>query len=116
MDAPRTLWTDRPIQTRNEDRLNFADYADILADIILTADTPITLGIFGPWGSGKTSLMRLIAERLIGQRTPGHRRAQTVWLTPGSTSGTRRPSGGPSSCTSWKACAATTSPKRTPVR
>ncbi|MGB9871172.1 MAG: SUMF1/EgtB/PvdO family nonheme iron enzyme [Anaerolineae bacterium] len=80
MDAPRTLWTDHPIQTRNEDRLNFADYADILADIILTADTPITLGIFGPWGSGKTSLMRLIAERLIGQRTTGHRRARTVWF------------------------------------
>ncbi|MBC7226249.1 MAG: SUMF1/EgtB/PvdO family nonheme iron enzyme [Thermoflexales bacterium] len=80
MDAPRALWTDRPIQTRSEDRLNFADYADILADIILTADTPITLGIFGPWGSGKTSLMRLVAERLIGQRTPGHRRAQTVWF------------------------------------
>jgi len=80
MDAPRTLWTDRPIQTRGEDRLNFADYADILADIILTADTPITLGIFGPWGSGKTSLMRLIAERLVGQRTPGHRRARTVWF------------------------------------
>ncbi len=80
MEAPRALWTDRPIQTRREDRLNFADYADILADIILTADTPITLGIFGPWGSGKTSLMRLVAERLIGQRTPGHRRARTVWF------------------------------------
>lgn len=80
MDAPRALWTDRPIQTRSEDRLNFADYADILADIILTADTPITVGIFGPWGSGKTSLMRLIAERLVGQRTPGHRSAQTVWF------------------------------------
>lgn len=80
METPRLLWTDRPIQTRSEDCLNFSDYADILADIILTADTPITLGIFGPWGSGKTSLMRLIAERLTGQRTPGHRRARVVWF------------------------------------
>lgn len=80
MDAPQRLWTDRPIQTRSEDRLNFADYADILAEIILTADTPITLGLFGPWGSGKTSLMRLVAERLVGQRTLVHRRARTVWF------------------------------------
>ncbi len=80
METPRPLWTDQPIRTRQEDRLSFADYADILAEIILTADTPITVGIFGPWGSGKTSLMRLIAERLTGQRTPGHRRARIVWF------------------------------------
>jgi predicted KAP-like P-loop ATPase len=80
METQRPLWTDHPIQTRGEDRLNFSDYADILTDIILTADTPLTVGIFGPWGSGKTSLMRLIAERLTGQRTPGHRRARIVWF------------------------------------
>lgn len=80
MIGDRPLWTDRPIQSRAEDRLNFADYADILADLILTAETPLTLGIFGPWGCGKTSLMRLIAERLVGQRTPMHRRARTIWF------------------------------------
>jgi hypothetical protein len=73
MDAPRTLWTDRPIQTRNEDRLNFADYADILADIILTADTPITLGIFGPWGKREDqpdAADRRAADRSAHPRPP----------------------------------------------
>jgi len=80
MDMARHLWTDQPIMGEDEDWLNFADYADVLAEVILSADTPITVGIFGPWGSGKTSLMRLIAERLAGRRTAAHRRAHGVWF------------------------------------
>ncbi len=80
MEAARHLWTDQPIRGEEEDRLNFADYADVLAEVILTADTPITIGVFGPWGSGKTSLMRLVAQRLGGRRTTAHRRARTVWF------------------------------------
>lgn len=58
----RGLWTDQPILDAGHDRLNFSHYADVLTEVVLTADTPITIGIFGPWGSGKTSLMRLVAE------------------------------------------------------
>jgi hypothetical protein len=47
-------------------------------DIVRECDTPLTIGIFGPWGSGKTSLMRLVQEALEGQRTKGHRQAWTV--------------------------------------
>lgn len=74
------LWTDQPILSVRNDRLNFSHYADVLAEVVLTADTPITIGIFGPWGSGKTSLMRLVAEQLINRRTMGHRWAQVVWF------------------------------------
>ncbi|HIE38682.1 MAG TPA: hypothetical protein EYH30_05625 [Anaerolineales bacterium] len=80
METTRHLWTDQPIRGEKEDRLNFADYADVLAEVILTSDTPITVGVFGPWGSGKTSLMRLIVERLVGRRTTAHRRARAVWF------------------------------------
>jgi len=48
--------------------------------VVLTADSPITIGIFGPWGSGKTSLMRLVAEQLVNRRTTGHRWARVVWF------------------------------------
>ncbi|HDQ71623.1 MAG TPA: hypothetical protein ENN19_05935 [Chloroflexi bacterium] len=74
------LWTDQPIRGGEHDRLNFLHYADVLTEVVLTADTPITIGIFGPWGSGKTSLMRLVAERLLDQRTSEHRWAQVVWF------------------------------------
>jgi len=75
-----SLWTDQPILGAGHDRLNFSHYADVLAEVVLTADTPITIGIFGPWGSGKTSLMRLVAEQLINRRTAGHRWARVVWF------------------------------------
>lgn len=80
METTQHLWTDQPVLHEKQDRLNFMDYADVLADVILTADTPITIGVFGPWGSGKTSLMRLTAERLVGRRTSAHRRARAVWF------------------------------------
>jgi energy-coupling factor transporter ATP-binding protein EcfA2 len=63
-----------------DDRLSFSHYADILTEVVLTADTPITIGIFGSWGSGKTSLMRLVAEQLINRRTASHRWARVVWF------------------------------------
>ncbi|MEA3339275.1 MAG: SUMF1/EgtB/PvdO family nonheme iron enzyme [Chloroflexota bacterium] len=74
------MWTDQPIKGAQSDRLNFSHYADVLAEVVRTADTPITIGVFGPWGSGKTSLMRLIAEQLVDRRTEDHRWARAVWF------------------------------------
>jgi formylglycine-generating enzyme required for sulfatase activity len=56
--------TDREITTAVQDRFDFQDYAEVLAKRIDQAGTPITIGVFGSWGSGKTSLMRLIQEQL----------------------------------------------------
>ena len=44
-------WTDK-------DALDFTPYVETLADIIQTGNTPLTIGVFGTWGSGKTSLIR----------------------------------------------------------
>lgn len=46
-------WTDN-------DALDFTPYVETLANIIQTGNTPLTIGVFGTWGSGKTSLMRMI--------------------------------------------------------
>lgn len=74
------LWNDQPVLDATYDRLNFSHYADVLSEVVRTADTPITIGIFGPWGSGKTSLMRLIAGQLLERRRPDHRWARVVWF------------------------------------
>ena len=74
------LWTDQPITETKHDQLNFSHYAQVLTEVVLTADTPITIGVFGPWGSGKTSLMRLVAKQLLTRRTAGHRWARVVWF------------------------------------
>ena len=71
-------WTDREIYGLAQDRLKFDDYAGVLASIIQEADTPLTLGVFGPWGSGKTSLMRLIRDTL--DHSTDKTRFKTVWF------------------------------------
>ncbi len=74
------FWTDHPVLDAEEDRFDFQDYAEALSQIVLSGSTPITIGIFGPWGAGKTSLMRLISVYLTGRRTAEHRRAHIVWF------------------------------------
>lgn len=49
--------TDRP-------RLGFDVYADAFAQIIEHSKPRFAVGIFGDWGSGKTTLMRAIEQRL----------------------------------------------------
>jgi len=45
---------------RAEDGLGFDQYARILARAALDTPEPFTIGVYGGWGSGKTSLMRMI--------------------------------------------------------
>ncbi|MBX0328390.1 KAP family NTPase [Oscillochloris sp. ZM17-4] len=53
------------------DELGFTPSAAALAAIVQgadLADTPLTVGVYGPWGSGKTSLMHMILDRLDDTR------------------------------------------------
>lgn len=52
---------------RQTDTLNLLPYAEALADFIQDCETPITIGIQGGWGIGRTSLMNMLrgnGERL----------------------------------------------------
>ncbi len=51
-------------QPITEDRLGFQQYTTTLVKVIREATTPFTVGIFGSWGSGKTSLLHLIHKEL----------------------------------------------------
>ncbi|MDR1016637.1 MAG: AAA family ATPase [Coriobacteriales bacterium] len=63
-----SLYThDIPICDSADDNLGIAADAQALADLIVSVDTPFTLSIQGEWGSGKTSLMRLVAEKLAAE-------------------------------------------------
>jgi formylglycine-generating enzyme required for sulfatase activity len=64
-------WTTR-------DFLRFSDFCSPLLSILMEAQTPLTVGVFGPWGSGKTSLMRMLREEIDRK---GLRFVRTVWFT-----------------------------------
>ncbi len=58
------------------DRLDFVSYSRALAELIgqPRTKTPVTFGIFGRWGTGKTTLMRMLAAELERSGT------LTVWF------------------------------------
>ncbi len=56
--------TDKPILQISDDLLDSGKYAASLADFISKSDTPVTIGLQGEWGTGKTSLMNLIREKV----------------------------------------------------
>ena len=66
--------TDKPIQTGSEDLLSISKYASALANFISSTDTPITVGLQGEWGTGKTSLMWILREILT------ERQVATSWV------------------------------------
>jgi tetratricopeptide (TPR) repeat protein len=58
------MLTDNEIRRITEDTLEFEAFAQTLKGIITTPETPITIGVYGAWGSGKTSLMRMTQDLL----------------------------------------------------
>lgn len=58
---------DNPINNVREDLFNFKHYAEKVQKLIqLNSDNPdpITIGIYGEWGEGKTSLLNLIENKI----------------------------------------------------
>ena len=67
------MLTDNEIRGIAEDSLQFKVFAQTLEEIITTSETPITIGVYGAWGSGKTSLMRMTQDILKDK-------IKTVWF------------------------------------
>ena len=61
---------DRPYTGEGEDHLEFGRYADALALLLENehTGTPLTVAIDGAWGSGKTSLGRMVQRRLAREQ------------------------------------------------
>jgi hypothetical protein len=68
-EEPNRLVADAPEDfTQQPDAFGHSDYAATLADLLTRAPTPFTAGIFGPWGLGKSTIVREMARRLPRDR------------------------------------------------
>ena len=57
-------FSDEPIYEIKDDKLNYNKYSMGLAKFVSECETPLTVGIQGQWGTGKTSLMKLLRSEL----------------------------------------------------
>jgi peptidoglycan hydrolase-like protein with peptidoglycan-binding domain len=75
----RDYWT-------REDRLGYRPYADAIAAFIRHPETrpPLTIGVKAPWGAGKTSLMRMVQDRLDPRRDEDAKEAIPLQLVRGA--------------------------------
>lgn len=61
-DAKPAYSADQPIETIKEDRFNRWPFAKRIAETLATRADPssVVVGVYGPWGDGKTSVLRLM--------------------------------------------------------
>jgi len=66
--GPPVYSSDQPIMLRDQDRFNRWPFAKRIAETIANGRDPssITVGIYGPWGDGKTSTLALMEAALAG--------------------------------------------------
>lgn len=51
------------------DKLEFSSTAEVLARAAIGTQNPFTIGIYGNWGAGKTSLMRIIMKKVEEEKS-----------------------------------------------
>lgn len=68
LHAPRLARTDlisnRALDRDGEDKFGYGPIAGRVAETLTVLDPPLTVGLFGPWGSGKSSMFELLRREL----------------------------------------------------
>lgn len=62
--------TDKPIEKIEYDTFGIGMYVEGLCRFIVDCDSPMTISIQGDWGSGKTSMMNMIKEKISDKVHP----------------------------------------------
>lgn len=64
-DKKRTDYrNDRALESSEQDEFKHTHYVEVLKDVLEQADTPLNIGLYGRWGVGKSSILRMLKEAL----------------------------------------------------
>lgn len=76
--------TDTPIKVKEQDLIGRASFAERLADILKSAEgsEPLVIGLYGSWGSGKTSVINLVENELSRKAGDGETVVSVVRFEP----------------------------------
>lgn len=79
-----SLAIDTPIKAREQDLIGRIPFAERLADILKSAAGPesLVIGLYGPWGSGKTSVINLVENALSRKDDDGKAGVSVVRFEP----------------------------------
>lgn len=70
------MWPDKETEI---DYLNFGYMVDLIADIATNRElSPSTIGLYGDWGSGKSSLMKLVQKKIEEKYPKNEKKKDTV--------------------------------------
>lgn len=70
------MWPDKETEI---DYLNFGYMVDLIADIATNRElSPSTIGLYGDWGSGKSSLMKLVQKKIEEKNPKNEKKKDTV--------------------------------------
>lgn len=70
------MWPDKETEI---DYLNFGYMVNLVADIATNRDlSPSTIGLYGDWGSGKSSLMKLVQKKIEEEYPKDEKKKDTV--------------------------------------
>jgi len=75
---PLRLLEDEPVQDHEQDELRLEPFSRTVAGAAVGTRGPFTIGVFGDWGFGKTSVLKQ-AKSLIDTDT-AHKQVVTVWF------------------------------------
>ncbi len=66
VDSKDQYIADQPIASKSEDKFNRTPFATRIAETLATRSDPssIVIGLYGPWGDGKTSILEMMQEEL----------------------------------------------------
>ncbi len=71
---------DEPISNKLEDILGFYDFVGLIQTSIYHTQSPFAFGVLGDWGSGKTSVLRLLEDRFNSDFQNGSQTFVPIWF------------------------------------